>query len=561
MYARSVSRRWFRSERTRSRSARASETISRPRSRAVSMIARESLFACSSCSLRMRAESSRAARSIPEAVSRARWATFSADSSAERSVRATSCPTCSTSWSRDGSGGCRSWPSRSATRRCRASNSSATRRRKARTSRSSRPFRAFGKSCRSIWAGVSRGSPEPDGRGSSTDIGATVLGLRAGCGRWRRWDASLVAAEVLQLGEGIVEAPDARDLHPAGAAAGLLQLLGRDQEQFRSRLAGGHRLLLGAADGAHGAVAADGPGDRDLLAAGQVPGAELVQDREREREPGRRATDASGVDLDVHREVELLAAGRGLHAHLRAALARPLRRGAGRHRHGRAASVSIDGERDRFPGRSGTHDRAELVGEGDGLAVDGGGDVTDPELAVSGGALLHRGDDGAGPAHWNGVTEPLERDALGGHLGARHLELVEPRVLGAGSALELLVLLNDLGVVVQPARENRERVRAVARHRHREEQQLPAMLIRGRAVDLHDALDRARRSRGDQDVRQTDKDAAEDRQHDQDGDDRADPDERAAPAPGRHRLRRGGPELGPAPRLPQRPPSTPPATP
>src|SRR5215211_1090427 len=450
MYARSMSRRRFRSYSTRSRSARASATISRPRSRAVSTMARESLFASSSCSVRMRADSSRAARSTFDASSRARCATFSADSSAERSVRATSCPTCSTSWSRDGRGGCRSWTSRSASRRFTASNSSATRRRNARTSLSSRPFLAFRKSCRSIWAGVSRGSCEPAGRGSSIDIGATVLGLRAGCGGGRGRDAGVIAAEVLQLGQSVVEGPDADDLHPIGAAAGRLDLLGRDEEQLRSRPVGGHRLLLGTPDGPYRAVGADGPGDRHLLAAGQVAGSELVEDREREREPRRRPAHAAGIDLDVHREVELLAAGCGLDADLGAALAGALLRGAAHDRHGPAASTAVDGEGDGLTRGPTAHDRPELLGERDGVAVDGGDDVADPELAVGRGALLHGCDNGTGSGDGDGVSEPLERDLLGGHLRVGHLELVEPRVLGAGTALQHLVLRDDLGVVVQP---------------------------------------------------------------------------------------------------------------
>src|SRR5438045_4088957 len=179
-------------------------------------------------------------------------------------------------------------------RRCNASNSSATTRRKERTSLSSRPFRAFGKSCRSIWAGVSRGSSEPAGRGSCVDIGATVLGLRAGCRGWRGRHARVLAAELLQFPQGVVEGPDARDLHPAGAAAGFLDLLGRDEEQLRSRAAGRHRLLLGATDGPDAAVGADRPGDRHLLAAGQIAGRELVEDREGERETGRRTAHPAG---------------------------------------------------------------------------------------------------------------------------------------------------------------------------------------------------------------------------------------------------------------------------
>src|SRR5262249_28618000 len=208
-------------------------------------------------------------------------------------------------------------------------NASPIRRGKARPCSSSGPLRARENPCRSMWAGVSRCCSEPDGRGSSIDIGATVLGLWAGRGRrcWRQ--PGVGASEAVELAERVVERPDADHLQAAGAAASLLDLGGRDEEQFRSRLARGDRLLLGATDGPAGAVGPDGSGDGDLLPAREVPRGELVDDGERERESGRGPADAAGVDVDVDGKVELLAARGALDADLGPALARPLGGGAG----------------------------------------------------------------------------------------------------------------------------------------------------------------------------------------------------------------------------------------
>src|SRR5262249_61813166 len=136
-------------------------------------------------------------------------------------------------------------------------------------------------------------------------------------------------------------------LQAAGAAASLLALGGRDEEQFRSRLARGDRLLLGATDGPDRAVGPDGSGDGDLLPAREGPRGELVDDGERERESGRGPADAAGVDVDVDGKVELLAARGALDADLGPALARPPGGGAGVDGHLRGLPVAFDSKRDR----------------------------------------------------------------------------------------------------------------------------------------------------------------------------------------------------------------------
>src|SRR5262249_57183934 len=135
--------------------------------------------------------------------------------------------------------------------------------------------------------------------------------------------------------------PAAGFLKAAGRAPSLLDLGGRVEDWFGSRMARGDRLLLGATDGPDRAVGPDGSGDGDLLPAREVPRGELVDDGERERESGRGPADAAGVDVDVDGKVELLAARGALDADLGPALARPPGGGAGVDGHLRGLPVAV----------------------------------------------------------------------------------------------------------------------------------------------------------------------------------------------------------------------------
>ena len=73
-----------------------------------------------------------------------------------------------------------------------------------------------------------------------------------------------------------------------------------DEEDRRAVVPGADHLLGDAADGADLARVVDGPGAGDELAAGQRPRRQLVDDAEREHQPGARAADV--LQRDLHRE-------------------------------------------------------------------------------------------------------------------------------------------------------------------------------------------------------------------------------------------------------------------
>ena len=72
-----------------------------------------------------------------------------------------------------------------------------------------------------------------------------------------------------------------------------------DHQAWRRRARAATAFCGDPAHLADGAVAVDRAGHRDLLAAGEVAGREVVDDREREREPARRAAHVAGGDLDL----------------------------------------------------------------------------------------------------------------------------------------------------------------------------------------------------------------------------------------------------------------------
>src|SRR5438093_266131 len=77
----------------------------------------------------------------------------------------------------------------------------------------------------------------------------------------------------------------------------------RDEKDVDSRAANADRLLFDAADGGHAPVELQLSGGCDAPTVVDVL-AELLEHVERKREPGRRAADASGTDLDVERKLD-----------------------------------------------------------------------------------------------------------------------------------------------------------------------------------------------------------------------------------------------------------------
>src|SRR5207248_5668033 len=79
---------------------------------------------------------------------------------------------------------------------------------------------------------------------------------------------------------------------------------GWHKESVHMRTAGTERLLLDAADRQHSSVEAELTGRRDLVPARDVA-PELLEDLERECEPGRGTADPLGVDRDLHGQSNL----------------------------------------------------------------------------------------------------------------------------------------------------------------------------------------------------------------------------------------------------------------
>ena len=134
------------------------------------------------------------------------------------------------------------------------------------------------------------GSRDRDGHGPSvgTQGGSLVAIGTASIG---------VAAQLLERRQGLVDGGDRDD--PQSVAPGeprpldvLLALCRRHEEHVDTGLGHRRRLLAQPADGADRSVELDRPGDGDVLAAGELTGRQLVDQRQREGQPGGRATDA-----------------------------------------------------------------------------------------------------------------------------------------------------------------------------------------------------------------------------------------------------------------------------
>ena len=95
--------------------------------------------------------------------------------------------------------------------------------------------------------------------------------------------------------------------HDAGPASDALALRGRHDEVRRRRPgATADAFWRRPPIAPTVAVEVDRPGDGDVLAAGELARRQLVDQGQRERQPGRRAADAAGVDVDLERQLDAL---------------------------------------------------------------------------------------------------------------------------------------------------------------------------------------------------------------------------------------------------------------
>ena len=90
----------------------------------------------------------------------------------------------------------------------------------------------------------------------------------------------------------------------AAAAMSLVGLPGGDDEVLEPGLAHRRHLLRQATDRPDRAVEVDGAGDGDVVAAEQIAVGQLVEQGQRERQPGARSADLAGVDGDLERQAD-----------------------------------------------------------------------------------------------------------------------------------------------------------------------------------------------------------------------------------------------------------------
>src|SRR5687768_9260861 len=103
--------------------------------------------------------------------------------------------------------------------------------------------------------------------------------LAVGFGRTRR---DGIAAEAFERLERLIEGVDCDHSHAVGVSSRLLGLTCWDHHQLRAALVRSNGLLCDAADHSYGAVRQDLTGHRHALPTCELPGGEVVDDRERE---------------------------------------------------------------------------------------------------------------------------------------------------------------------------------------------------------------------------------------------------------------------------------------
>src|SRR5215469_3861270 len=115
----------------------------------------------------------------------------------------------------------------------------------------------------------------------------------------------LARLERRQRGKRPAQRADLDQSQPGGHRAGGIGAVScRGQEHRRTGRPGGRHLLLYPPDRVNVAIDLDFSGARDELAASQVRGRELVDDSEREHQPGARSSDVPDVDRHLERESE-----------------------------------------------------------------------------------------------------------------------------------------------------------------------------------------------------------------------------------------------------------------
>ena len=120
------------------------------------------------------------------------------------------------------------------------------------------------------------------------------------------------AAQVVERCDGVVQRVDLHQPQPVGhRRPGLGAVLGRRRGTPWRRCAGRRSSSAVMPPIAPTLpVVVDRPGAGDELAAGQRPGRQLVDDAQREHQPGARAADVLQRDLDLERVVRLVAGAR-----------------------------------------------------------------------------------------------------------------------------------------------------------------------------------------------------------------------------------------------------------
>src|SRR5262249_38477587 len=115
------------------------------------------------------------------------------------------------------------------------------------------------------------------------------------------WPASL---DRLQVANGAGQRTDPYYPQPARhCACRVRAIIGRAEEDRRARGPGPGHLLLDAANRSDRAARLDLSSAGDESTAGQVAGCQLVDDAEREHQPGARAPDVGEIDLDAERKL------------------------------------------------------------------------------------------------------------------------------------------------------------------------------------------------------------------------------------------------------------------
>ena len=237
---------------------------------------------------------------------------------------------------------------------------------------------------------------------SATDVVGASIGSPP-----RRASAANASSTVAT---GMISTPSPATARGVGEV--LRRLRGGHEEVVQPGLADGRRLLHEAADGADIAVEVDRAGHRHVGAAEQVARRQLVDQREREGQPGARATDLPGVDADLEGQVHRPGV-EGVVADDRRSRVRRVgdQLHVGGHGLGAVGHDAVDGDRDGVARAPVGEGRGHVGGGVDRRAVD-----LDERVAVL--QVLDAGHElGAAPVGDLGAQQLLDLHRAGHHLG------------------------------------------------------------------------------------------------------------------------------------------------